>query len=126
MDLKTKIYLVNSENEKFMGIGVVWLLEEIQKHSSLRAAANEIGISYSKAYSMMNMLENSLGKVILVRRRGGYSREGAYLSEFGKEFLKTYKSFHQEIKEITKAPYDKFDSEINLLLKEYDKEGKKL
>ncbi|MGD1822944.1 MAG: winged helix-turn-helix domain-containing protein [Pleomorphochaeta sp.] len=126
MDLKTKIYLINSENEKFMGIGVVWLLEEIKKHSSLRAAANEIGISYSKAYSMMNMLENSLGKIILVRRRGGYSRQGAYLTEFGEEFLKAYKAFHKEIKEITKGPYDKFNDEIDSLLSKYDKEGNEL
>ncbi|MGD1820287.1 MAG: winged helix-turn-helix domain-containing protein [Pleomorphochaeta sp.] len=126
MDLKTKIYLVNTENEKFMGIGVVWLLEEIKKHSSLRAAANEIGISYSKAYSMMNMLEASLGKIILVRRRGGFSRQGAYLTEFGEEFLKSYKVFHNEIKEITKKPFETFNEEVNSLLNMYDKEGKKL
>ncbi|NCD05175.1 MAG: LysR family transcriptional regulator [Spirochaetia bacterium] len=126
MDLKTKIYLVNTENEKFMGIGVVWLLEEIKKQSSLRAAANEIGISYSKAYSMMSMLEDSLGKVILVRRRGGYSRQGAYLTDFGEEFLKQYKSFHDEIKEVTKIPYQKFNKDLNSLLNEYDKEGNKI
>ncbi len=126
MDLKTKIYLINSENEKFMGIGVVWLLEEIKKQSSLRAAAAEIGISYSKAYSMIDMLERSLGKIILVRRRGGYSRQGAYLSEFGEDFLKTYKSFHQEIKEITREPYEKFNNEVDSLLNQFDKEGNKL
>ncbi len=126
MDLKTKIYLVNQENEKFMGIGVVWLLEEVKKHSSLRAAANELGISYSKAYSMMNVLENSLGKVILVRRRGGYDRQGAYLTDFGEEFLEAYKAFHKEIKEITKKPYEKFNKDLNSLLDCYDKEGNKL
>jgi len=126
MDLKTKIYLINSENEKFMGIGVVWLLEEIKKQSSLRAAAAEIGISYSKAYSMIDMLERSLGKIILVRRRGGYSRQGAYLSEFGEDFLKAYKSFHQEIKEITRDPYERFNNEVDLLLNQFDKEGNKL
>lgn len=126
MDLKTKIYLINSENEKFMGIGVVWLLEEIKKHSSLRAAAAEIGISYSKAYSMIDMLERSLGKIILVRRRGGYSRKGAYLSEFGEDFLKAYKIFHQEIKEITRDPYEKFNDEVDSLLKKFDEEGNKL
>lgn len=125
MDLKTKIYLVNSENEKFMGIGVVWLLEEVKKLSSLRAAANKIGISYSKAYSMVNVLENSLGKIILVRRRGGYSRQGAYLTEFGEDFLIAYKTFHQEIKEITKEPYDKFNNDIDILLNDYDDKGNK-
>ena len=126
MELKTKIYLVNTENEKFMGIGVVWLLEEIKKQSSLRAAANEIGISYSKAYSMMSILENSLGKVVLVRRRGGYSRQGAYLSEFGEKFLNAYKDFHKQLKQITQQPYDDFNNELNSLLDDFDKDGQKL
>jgi molybdate transport system regulatory protein len=126
MDLKTKIYLVNAKNEKFMGIGVVWLLEEIKKQSSLRAAANEIGISYSKAYSMMSILEDSLGKVVLVRRRGGYSRQGAYLTDFGEEFLNAYKDFHKHLKQITQQPYDNFNKELNSLLEDFDKAGKKL
>jgi len=126
MDLKTKIYLVNQDNEKFMGIGVVWLLEGIKKHSSLRSAATELGISYSKAYSMMNTLEKSLGKVILVRRRGGFSRQGAYLTEFGEDFLEAYKTFHNEIKKITKEPYNKFNKDLNALLNCYDEDGNKI
>ncbi len=126
MDLKTKIYLVNKENEKFMGIGVVWLLEEIKNLSSLRAAAKKVGISYSKAYSMMSNLEESLGKVVLVRRRGGYDRQGAYLTDFGEEFLSAYKHFHDDLKRITRKPYEEFNKDLNSLLSKYDDEGNRL
>ena len=61
MEIKTKLYLVNGDGEKFMGIGVLWLLEHVGTSGSLRAAASALGISYSKAYAMVKNLEDQLG-----------------------------------------------------------------
>lgn len=47
MELKTKIYLLDDEGEKFMGIGVLWLLNEVAKTQSLHKAASNLSISYS-------------------------------------------------------------------------------
>ena len=49
MNLKVKLYLENG-NDKFMGIGVLWLLQKVRECRSLREAAQEMGISYSKAF----------------------------------------------------------------------------
>ena len=46
MELKTKLYLVDEEGNKFMGIGVLWLLDNVAEHNSLRKAASALGISY--------------------------------------------------------------------------------
>jgi len=123
MELKTKIYLVDENDEKFMGIGVVWLLEGIQKEGSLRAAASSLGISYSKAYTMISKLERSLGKAVLVRRKGGTSRVGAKLTPFGIILLDKYKVFQSSIKEITQAPYQVFANDFNNILSEFNEDG---
>ncbi len=51
INLKVKLYLEN-EQDKFMGIGVLWLLQKVQECGSLRAAALDLGISYSKAFRL--------------------------------------------------------------------------
>jgi molybdate transport system regulatory protein len=126
MELKTKIYLVNEKDEKFMGIGVVWLLEKVHEKGSLRSAAASLGISYSKAYTMISVLEKALGKSVLDRKKGGSSRTGATLTTFGVVLLDKYKVFHASVKEVTKAPYEEFSQEFNTILSAFDKNGEKL
>ena len=90
MEVKTKLYLVNSDGDKFMGIGVLWLLKKIGSFGSLRAAAASLGISYSKAYAMVKNLEQQLGLAVVDRKRGGAEHEGSSLTDFGERFLILY------------------------------------
>lgn len=116
MKLKTKIYL-EDENGKFMGIGVLWLLQSIMKKGSLRAAAAELGISYSKAYTMVENLENALGRKIIERKRGGKDRNGASLTLFAISFLEIYDSFQKECKVLLEKPFERFCAEYERLEK---------
>ena len=118
MELNTKIYLLDDKGEKFMGIGVLWLLEAIAESSSLRQAAQKMELSYSKAYSMIARLEKSLGKKIVDRKRGGHSREGVELTEFAKEFIVLYKEFQGRIKSETAPVFEEFKESLNLLMED--------
>lgn len=126
MELKTKIYLVDEYDEKFMGIGVVWLLEKVRENGSLRSAASSLGISYSKAYTMISKLEKTLEKSVLIRKKGGSSRPGATLTTFGEVLLEEYKVFQSSIKEVTRVPYEQFSRDFNNILSTFDKNGEKL
>ncbi|MCR5760873.1 MAG: LysR family transcriptional regulator [Sphaerochaetaceae bacterium] len=117
MKLKTKIYL-EDENGKFMGIGVLWLLQSILKLGSLRAAAAEIGISYSKAYTMIENLEGALGHPVIERKRGGKDRVGASLTPFAVSFMDIYDSFQKECKTLMEKPFERFSSLYEKLEKE--------
>src|SRR5690554_1270593 len=120
MELKSKLYLVNEKDEKFMGIGVLWLLEEIARTSSLRKAALVLGISYSKAYGMIENLETGLGLKMLERKRGGSSREGATLTEAAEKFVAAYRSFHLKAKERLEAPCQEFVDTFKKIAEETD------
>lgn len=119
MEIKTKLYLVNGEGEKFMGIGVLWLLERVGTSGSLRAAASNLGISYSKAYAMVKNLEDQLGLPVVDRKRGGASHEGSSLTEFGHRFITLYNAFQAEAKERLVEPFSSFAHEFEQLLKDY-------
>ena len=98
MELSTKLYLLDDNGEKFMGIGVLWLLETIEESSSLRQAAKKMNISYSKAYGMLSHLESTLKMPIVERKKGGQSREGVQLTPFANSFISLYKDFQEKAK----------------------------
>lgn len=116
MELSTKLYLLDDNNEKFMGIGVLWLLEAIEESSSLRQAASKMKLSYSKAYGMLSHLEMILGRPIVERKKGGQSREGVQLTPFAKSFMSLYKDFQDKAKQATRACYNDFLKDFTNLM----------
>lgn len=107
MNLKIKLYLENGD-EKFMGIGVLWLLQTLETEKSLRSAASKLGISYSKAYAMISNLEKAVGKSVVERKHGGHERSGVVLTPWAKSFIKLYDNFQNRCKELLKEPFDEF------------------
>jgi molybdate transport system regulatory protein len=124
MEIKSKVYVVNSRGEKFMGIGVLWLLTELNKQGSLRSAAKELGISYSKAYSMIRNLEQELGTSVIERRKGGAEHVGSSLTPFGVQFLDLYDSFQVQAKELLLSPFKHFSDKVEELMKEFGSKEK--
>lgn len=118
MELKSKFYLLNEKGEKFMGAGVLWLLNAIERTGSLRKAAQEIDLSYSKAYKMINNLESNLGKAVVDRKKGGQDRAGAELTAFGSQLCQLYNEFQEEAKKRVEEPYQEFRARLNEIIKE--------
>lgn len=108
MKLKIRVYISDDDNESFMGIGVLWLLQGIEKHKSIRKAAIEMDMSYTKAYKILKKLESSLGENILERQKGGNNREGTSLTTFGSWFLNRYEHFNNRIEKNCHNEYGKF------------------
>lgn len=117
--LKVKLYLEDSQ-EKFMGIGVLWLLQKIEECGSLRSAAINLGISYSKAFKMVENLESALGQRVLERKRGGSCRIGASLTPFGVQFVSLYDGFQKQCKDLLKEPFDDFMKNLTVLKEKFD------
>ena len=118
INLKVKLYVQNGK-EKFMGIGVLWVLQKTKELGSLRAAASDLGISYSKVYRMIVNLEKNLGVRVVDRKKGGSDRSGATLTEFGEKFAEMYDRFQNECKGLLAAPFAEFTSEMNGLIDSY-------
>lgn len=120
VNLKVKLYL-ESDKGKFMGIGVLWLLEKVKACGSLRSAAAELGISYSKAFRMVQNLETELGVEVLERKRGGMQRTGASLTRFGEDFICLYDTFQRECKVLLDKPFYDFSNKLDSMLEKAKK-----
>ncbi len=117
MELKLKMYLVDQNREKFMGIGVLWLLQEIVKERSIRGAAANLGLSYSKAHNMLRVLEKDVGQPVLERRKGGDNRDGAVITPFGRQLIRLYDEFQLDVKQYADRRFEQFRE---MLSKEID------
>lgn len=112
MEVKVKIYLVDSHGNKYMGIGVLWLLRAIAAEGSIRKAAASLSISYSKAHRMMNDLEHMFTVPILERRKGGESRDGATLTPFGIRLIEEYDRYQRDIKDFADSSLNAFSERL--------------
>ena len=81
-----------------MGPGVLSVLQRIKQYKSINRAAGQMGLSYVKALSLLNRLEDDLGKQILIRKRGGNERGGSELTPLGEKLIIEYGRLEKRVK----------------------------
>lgn len=109
MRLLHKIWLDNCG--KAFGSGPCELLLRVEKTGSLRRAAIELGMSYNKAWRLINILEKRLGFPLLVRKAGGANGGGSEITGYARELIARYKSFSEEAGVLLEELYKKHFSE---------------
>ena len=97
--------LTDEEGEPFMGIGVVWLLNGIDKSHSISQAAREMTLSYPKALKMIQSLEDTLQAPMVTRFKGGHQRGGAELTQEGRDFLRRYMATLKDIQKFARESF---------------------
>lgn len=94
--MKAVTHVVLYENNlKFFGEGPRRLLHGIEKKGSLRAAALEMNLSYSKALIMLKRAEEALGFPLTEKIIGGKGGGGSHLTEKGKIFLEKFDKYQE-------------------------------
>ena len=100
----TNVFLYE-EDEKFFGEGPCRLLHGIERTGSLRAAAMEMNMSYSKAIALINRAENALEFPLTEKKIGGKGGGGSHLTPEAKEFLKRYEAYREACYEANSRIY---------------------
>lgn len=111
MKIVCKIWLDN--NGKAFGKGPHDLLKQVEKFNSLHQAANQMNMSYSKAWRLIKMIEKNLGFSLLDRKVGGPSGGGSRITLRGKQFMKQYDRLQKEAEEALEKIYRKHFSNID-------------
>lgn len=99
-----KVYLYREE-EKVFGEGPYRLLLGIERHASLRAAAKEMGMAYTKALFILKRAEEALGFPLTEKKVGGAGGGGSVLTAQAKEFLEKYERYRARCAECCGALY---------------------
>ena len=96
MKVNYKIWLEQDGAVKAFGKGPYDLLRHIKVCGSLNKACQSMGISYSKASSILIRSESALGIELLHRAAGGSLGGGSEITSEGFELMKSYEKFMQE------------------------------
>ena len=83
--------------EKFFGPGIAELLIKIEKTGSIRSAAAQMEMAYSKAWKMIKAAEKQLEFKIIETQAGGKKGGGSTLTPECSEFLKKYLEFNKTV-----------------------------
>ncbi len=83
--------------EEAIGPGKIALLEQIDRGGSLSRAARELGMSYRRAWRLLDSLNHGFRERVVVTATGGPRGGGATLTAFGRELISTYREFDAEV-----------------------------
>ena len=83
------------------GKGAAALLKGVDEFGSLNRTAKEMGMAYSKAWSMLKKVEEGLG-FALIERHGA---RGSELTDEGRKFLELYGQYEQLIEDYAEKTF---------------------
>lgn len=83
--------------EELFGARAKLLLLLIGKTHSVRTAGEMTAMSVSKAWNILNKLEDALGYALITRRRGGSKGSGSDLTPEGLEFLRAFQRYEEKV-----------------------------
>jgi molybdate transport system regulatory protein len=79
-----------------LGPGKVRLLEQIAERGSISAAGRGMGMSYRRAWLLVDDLNRCFKEPLVQTVRGGSGGGGAELSSFGLTVVETYRAIERE------------------------------
>jgi molybdate transport system regulatory protein len=82
--------------EILLGPGKADLLEAIRRAGSLRGAAAAAGLSYMRAWNLVQILNRAFREPLVETERGGSRRGRAVLTPLGEEVLLLYRAMEAE------------------------------
>jgi molybdate transport system regulatory protein len=100
---RLKLKVVIGDNDTVLGPGKIALLEAIQHERSLSKAAKSIGMSYRRAWLLVQELNDTLKSPVLTTQTGGQSGGGSQLTDMAITIISLYQQLTAEAEAATEA-----------------------
>lgn len=93
--IKSRIWIELDDNE-FLGEGKVQLLKAIDQTGSLSKAAKSMGISYKKAWHLIDSVNKTATKPVTVNSIGGKGGGGTELTNYGRSLINAFEDINRD------------------------------
>ena len=94
--LLARIRIVADDGTIAIGPGKADLLDAIGRLGSIRAAAEELEMSYMRAWTLVRTMNDAFDEPLVEKLRGGTDRGGAQLTRRGRQVLKAYRAMEKQ------------------------------
>ena len=75
-----------------IGPGKIALLERVDEHGSIAAAGRSLGMSYKRAWALIDEMNQCFGKPVVATQMGGRDGGGSALTPFGRDLIAHYRA----------------------------------
>ncbi len=99
---------VYCEGEKFFGPGKLTLLELIHETGSISQAAKKMGLSYKKAWGMVEALNTQAIRPIVIKQPGGSKGGKTLITEDGLALMEAFRRLDNNFKDFLAAQLPQF------------------
>jgi molybdate transport system regulatory protein len=83
---------IDFDQDRAIGPGKIKLLELIDQHGSISAAGRQMGMSYRRAWVLVDNLNHCFRAPVVASQAGGQHGGGASLTEFGHAVVDHYRA----------------------------------
>ena len=101
-----RAYLLDADGRRVFGPGPVDLLERVGELGSLRAAAIDMGMAYTKATRLVHDAERAFGFALTERTVGGSGGGGSRLTAQARELIERYRAFERASRRALSSAYE--------------------
>lgn len=95
--IEVRLWIEETEGP-FLGIGKIWLLENIQKTGSITNAAKEMKMAYRQAWQLVQEMNQRAESPLVEKLLGGKGGGGARLTDAGERAIITFYEVENRIK----------------------------
>ncbi|HEU4791492.1 MAG TPA: LysR family transcriptional regulator [Flavobacterium sp.] len=100
-DIKVRLWVEEAEGP-FLGIGKIWLLENIGKTGSITNAAKEMKMAYRQAWQLVEEMNKRAESPLVEKLLGGKGGGGARLTEAGENAIQTFYELEKKVQDFAK------------------------
>ena len=98
-EIRVRVW-VDLDGERFFGPGRAELLQLIQDTGSISKAAKSMGMSYKKAWAMVDEMNEKAKKPYVIAQKGGQKGGGTEVTEAGMKMVTAYTKMMSRIQAI--------------------------
>ncbi len=110
--IRPRIRIVGENGTIVMGPGKADLLDAIGSTGSIRAAAEELEMSYMRAWTLVRVMNAAFRSPLVEKERGGSAQGGAQLTARGEDVLRLYRQMEEKAARAVEREWEKLRKDL--------------
>ncbi|HSH84001.1 MAG TPA: LysR family transcriptional regulator [Guyparkeria sp.] len=97
--IHARLWLIDAAGEHYLGVGKVRLMEAIDELGTISHAARKLGMSYKRAWSLIQEVNQLEDEIYVTREVGGAGGGHAKVTEAGHAAIARYRELEDDLRD---------------------------